>query len=194
VNLPYAVTPNGCHEATQKPGSRGYPQVHFLGRVMNAHRAVWIDANGPLEEGQVVRHKCDNKRCIRLDHLEPGTHADNMRDASERGRLAVGEQSATARLTAAQVMEIRGSADRQMALAVRYGVNQATISLAQAGRTWRHLNPTAAPADARKTGRPRTGANTLSAETRAAGIEALLETKPGTETEAVGRREREVGR
>jgi len=156
VRLAYTVTPSGCHEAMKRPGNRGYPQVFSHGTMMNAHRAVWIDAHGPLAPGIVVRHKCDNKRCIRLDHLEPGTHADNMRDAVERGRVVRGEKTASARLTAAQVLEIRKSTERQVALAARYGVNQATISLLRSGRTWSHLNSLVPPAQAANTGRPRT--------------------------------------
>lgn len=38
--------------------------------------------------GVVVRHTCDNTRCINPDHLIPGTRADNNRDRAERGRSA----------------------------------------------------------------------------------------------------------
>ncbi|ACP44084.1 hypothetical protein VPP93_gp13 [Vibrio phage VP93] len=36
----------------------------------------------------VVRHTCDNPRCINPDHLIGGTIADNNRDRAERGRSA----------------------------------------------------------------------------------------------------------
>lgn len=32
-------------------------------------------------------HRCDNRRCVRQDHLFPGTHADNVADAVAKGRL-----------------------------------------------------------------------------------------------------------
>lgn len=54
---------------------------------LRAHRWVWEAANGPIPAGLVIRHKCDNRLCIRLSHLELGTVADNNRDASERGHL-----------------------------------------------------------------------------------------------------------
>lgn len=51
------------------------------------HRQVHYEATGELPE--VVRHKCDNPRCINPEHLESGTYVDNMRDCTERGRQVV---------------------------------------------------------------------------------------------------------
>lgn len=36
----------------------------------------------------MVLHKCDNRACVRVDHLYVGTGSDNNRDAFERGRRA----------------------------------------------------------------------------------------------------------
>lgn len=51
------------------------------------HRWVWEMARGPIPKGMVIRHRCDNRVCFRLSHLEIGTVADNNRDAQERGHL-----------------------------------------------------------------------------------------------------------
>ena len=48
------------------------------------HRKVYYEATGELP--QVVRHKCDNPRCININHLEGGTYKDNMADMYERNR------------------------------------------------------------------------------------------------------------
>jgi len=34
----------------------------------------------PIEKGKVVRHLCNNRRCCNPDHLDIGTHQDNMDD------------------------------------------------------------------------------------------------------------------
>lgn len=54
---------------------------------MYAHRWVWEAVNGPIPEGMVVRHRCDNRPCFRLSHLELGSVADNNDDARKRGHL-----------------------------------------------------------------------------------------------------------
>lgn len=54
---------------------------------VRAHRWVWISVNGPIEPGLVVRHRCDNRVCFRLSHLELGTVADNNNDTRTRDHL-----------------------------------------------------------------------------------------------------------
>lgn len=52
-----------------------------------AHRWIWVQKFGPIPDGLVVRHKCDNRLCYRTSHLELGTVADNVDDARQRGHL-----------------------------------------------------------------------------------------------------------
>jgi hypothetical protein len=54
---------------------------------MRAHRYSYLRFNGPIPDGQVVRHKCDVMCCVNPKHLEVGTQADNMNDAKTRGRM-----------------------------------------------------------------------------------------------------------
>lgn len=53
-----------------------------------ASRAIWESVNGPIPAGLLVCHRCDNPPCVRPDHLFIGTQSDNMRDASEKGRMS----------------------------------------------------------------------------------------------------------
>ncbi len=39
---------------------------------------------GPIPDGWVIRHKCDNPRCINPAHLVPGTKAANTRDIARQ--------------------------------------------------------------------------------------------------------------
>lgn len=50
------------------------------------HRWIWEQANGPIPQGLVVMHLCDNPPCFRLDHLRLGTIADNQADMKAKGR------------------------------------------------------------------------------------------------------------
>lgn len=54
---------------------------------IKAHRWIWEMAFGPIPEGKVVRHLCDNRLCFRISHLTLGTVAENNRDAKEHQHL-----------------------------------------------------------------------------------------------------------
>lgn len=73
------------------------------------HRVVfWQTHNLTPEDikGLVVRHKCDNPRCVNPEHLDIGTRGDNNRDRAERGRSAKVVPSRQ-KLNSVQVAEIK---------------------------------------------------------------------------------------
>ena len=62
----------------------GYGQVRREGKTWLAHRWAAYVAHGPCPAGQVVRHTCDNRKCVNPAHLEYGTQGDNLNDRKER--------------------------------------------------------------------------------------------------------------
>jgi len=55
-----------------------YGALRVDGRMQAAHRVSYEMARGPIPAGLELDHLCRNTRCVRPDHLEPVTHAENM--------------------------------------------------------------------------------------------------------------------
>lgn len=104
-----------------------------------AHRFAFEDVNGAIPDGLVVRHSCDNGLCCNPAHLLVGLQADNMRDAADRGRSALGERNGRSKLRLEQVQEIRAllkSGLSQSAIARKFGVSRGAVKHIACGTTW----------------------------------------------------------
>jgi hypothetical protein len=97
------------------------------------HRVAWEVIHGPIPEGLIIRHKCDNPPCCNPAHLEVGTAADNSRDKIERGRAARGSRLPHTRLSEEDVVYIRanywreGIRSNSHELAAQFGVRREHI-------------------------------------------------------------------
>jgi hypothetical protein len=52
-----------------------------------AHRWAYEKFFGPIPDGLIVMHTCDNPPCVNPLHLKVGTQGENIRDARDKGRL-----------------------------------------------------------------------------------------------------------
>lgn len=137
----------------------GYGQFKYAGKTHRAHRVIYELTNGPIPDGFIVRHKCDNRRCVNPAHLELGTHIDNMADMRTRGRSATGDRSSSvthpellrrgighhnAKLTDSTVVDIHRMRHQGLtivAIADVLDVSRNTVANVVHGRTWKHVKP-----------------------------------------------------
>lgn len=135
----------GCWIWTGSISTSGYGKVlitnspYQLGYV---HRVVYEIAHGPIEPGKVLMHRCDDRRCCCPLHLSVGTHKENTNDCLSKGRMAVGERAAAAKLTSEAVQEIRDrytNGESQGHLAAAFGVRQQQISRIVNRLRWKHV-------------------------------------------------------
>lgn len=60
-------------------GSLGYGIINWQGRNRGAHIVVYELLVGPIPDGLELDHLCRTPACVNPAHLEPVTHAENVR-------------------------------------------------------------------------------------------------------------------
>lgn len=139
----------GCWEWAASKTRLGYGQFKVGGRkgkMLKTHRVSYELYCGEIGD-LCVLHRCDNRACVRPDHLFLGTQLDNIADREAKGRggqrLRRGEGNGRAKLNYDQVLSIRGKyaagAASMKDIADEYGVSKAHISEIISRKTWAHL-------------------------------------------------------
>lgn len=137
--------PNDCWEWQRYRLPAGYGMIGVggrKGRLLLSHRVAFMLATGTsIESSQLVLHDCDNPPCCNPKHLHLGNHKTNSREAVDRGLIAPhkGEDAGAAKLTKAQVLEIRADPTPHRALAKKYGVGKTIIGSIKNRKKWKHL-------------------------------------------------------
>ncbi|KKL71819.1 hypothetical protein LCGC14_2091100 [marine sediment metagenome] len=123
----------------------GYGAFKIDGAVWEAHRLVWLFQHGGIAAGNYVCHICDNRRCVRPDHLFLGTAKDNHADMVQKGRQIIirGEEQGNTVLSNAIVREIwrirrsMGWGSRRIGRVL--DVSHAAVEAVLSGRSWKHV-------------------------------------------------------
>jgi hypothetical protein len=138
--------PEDCWPWTGFLNAWGYGHCSLNGKTVNASRAAYIVTHGPLADGLVVCHRCDNPICCNPNHLFAATQAENLADCRRKGRTVyrrgANHPRAAARLTEDMVREARrlfAKGVSKSEIARRWGFDNSTISSAVRGATWSHV-------------------------------------------------------
>ncbi len=137
---------------------KGYGVVRQSDKLRNAQHVIWeAYYRVPWPENMLALHaagarRCSSTACVHPLHCVPGTEKENAADKLEDGTHSRGANSATAKLTEEQVLEIREKHSKgatQTALAGLYNVSRPTIADIVHGRSWWDTKPEARLAEVR---------------------------------------------
>lgn len=126
---------NGCWNYTGSVNTDGYPSLTRKGYRntspgnVKGHRYVYEMTKGEIPEGQVIRHTCDNIKCLNPEHLILGTPLDNVLDRVERGR----SHNHVTKEQVEMIRTLRRSGLSQLAAANIVGCSQMFVSKLERG-------------------------------------------------------------
>ncbi len=125
-----------CWEWTGALQRNGYGWFRYNGKMGKAHRYSHLISKG--DPGKLcVLHRCDNKRCVRPDHLFLGTVADNNADCIKKGRAVKGAAKLNEQIVACIRERFAKGGITWQDLANEYGVHVTTIQNAISRRSWK---------------------------------------------------------
>ena len=117
----------GCLLYTGRLEPDGYGKSKS--RYVHRHRWQLENPKFTLRPNVYVRHKCPNKSCFAIDHLEIGTSRENAKDKRRDGTQQFGENHHKAKLTKENAQKIKDNIDDETARvrADRYNVSRKTV-------------------------------------------------------------------
>lgn len=132
---------DGCWEWTGCLSDTGYGTFYLAPTNRGAHQAAWTLFVGPIPPGMCVLHRCDNRKCVRPEHLFIGSKKDNSLDMAAKNRHHIpglkGEDHGEAKLSNADVREIRArlaKGEKGSYLAEVFRVHPTLISMIKLGK------------------------------------------------------------
>ena len=130
--------------------TNGYSTVYDprVKKTVTAHRFVYEVAHGPIPDGMVVMHLCDNRACTNLDHLKLGTQSENLKDMYAKGRqgdrdFPLGEKHHMTKVTEEEVKKFRETPyfrGLYFQWSKLMGVSRPTARNIYLGKTWNRPN------------------------------------------------------
>lgn len=132
----------GCWEViSHKPKPHGYVQVKREGKNLLAHRMMYAALIGPIPEGLLICHSCDNRKCVNPEHLFLGSYKDNTQDMMKKGRhvgaLGYRNGAKLKEKDLGKILWMLHCGPTQKTISKIFGIDPSTVSDINTGKTWK---------------------------------------------------------
>jgi hypothetical protein len=135
----------------------GYGLFQLDKKKVRSHRLAWELERGSIPMGMCVCHRCDNRGCVRIEHLFLGTNEENTADRNAKGRqsrgdfhysrvrperMARGEARGVGKLTednVCSILELHNQGCTGRKLAREFHVSKSMISAIITRKKWSHV-------------------------------------------------------
>ncbi len=141
----YSSRSGALRELKSWIGNHGYMVSSIFKRSKLVHRLVVMAYNNNYDPNKPVNHLDGNKTNNNLSNLEQCSYSENMLHSYKLGLMKPrrGELSGMSKITASEVLEIRGLLNTgdltQKEIGLLYSISRETISGIKNNRIWKHL-------------------------------------------------------
>lgn len=119
--------PDACWLWTGRKDKDGYGTLRVGKTQVRAHRFSYELHNGPLPDGEMGRHRCNNPGCVNERHIIPGSHFENMADRKEAGHYATGEAHPMAKVSDQIAEQVRCATGTYVDIGRRFGLSKSQV-------------------------------------------------------------------
>lgn len=124
-----------CEEFTGYTNKDGYGHILNGTQRSLVHRLMAEFYYTKIKPGEVVRHLCNNRKCVKKEHLKIGTQKENIAD--------IGLRITNATITENEVRLIRTEFSKggisKAALGRKYNITGSAVYYIVTGKSWSHV-------------------------------------------------------
>ena len=116
--------------------NNNYGGIRYGDKNYYAHRISYFIFKGEIPYGKIIRHTCDNRKCVNPKHLILGSYYNNSLDMVKRGRQSRQKLNTEAVKVIKWMLKYKYEENLIKKLATLYKVSESCIYDIKSNRKW----------------------------------------------------------